>query len=522
MTEITPMTDSRIDPAALDALLEPFDSTNSPGFAVGVALRGRPVYRRGVGMASIELPVALSPGIRMRIGSTSKHFTTLAVMLLAEEGRLSIEDSPRRLLPELPHWAEAMSIRHLMAHTSGMRDSLDLILHSAGPGIAAAPDFQLRLLAGLDGVNFAPGTSWSYNNGGYVLLAQIVERASGLTFAGFLRERIFLPVGMNDTLLRALDTDLVPNSATLHVPCAAGGYMRGVFGVPIGGEGGIVSTVDDMLVWLAHMSDPVVGTKETWAAMHTPMATHGYGLGLTMDGHRGLDTVHHAGAVVGGSCQMLKVLGTELDIIVMTNGLGSLATHTLVEDIIDRCLPDLSPRPENVVAPPLQGAFYSAITGRKLALEDMDGRQAIRIDGTTLPAHRDAEGRLTLPLVPSDLVVSPSADGALLELNEFGRNDTLLRIVPPQNADINAIVGRYENAAADLVAAIAADNTGAATLTLAGPLGATDYELAAIGPALWEGRATGVLSLAVLLEVGDGHFALTSGRTRRLAFERAS
>src|SRR3546814_14989765 len=103
----------------------------------------------------------------MRIGSTSKQFTALAIMLLAEEGRLSIDDSPRVVLPELPGWARGVTLRQMMAHTSGMRDSLDLLLHAAGPGVAAAPDIHLRTPAALDSVNFAPGSAWGYNNGAY-------------------------------------------------------------------------------------------------------------------------------------------------------------------------------------------------------------------------------------------------------------------------------------------------------------------------------------------------------------------
>src|SRR3546814_17003056 len=109
-------------------------------------------------------------------------------------------------------------------------------LHAAGPGVAAAPDIHLRTLAALDSVNFAPGADWSYNNGAYALLTEIVTRVSGRPFADFLRERLFEPVGMTDTMLRPIDTDLVPNSATLHVPSPAGGFVRGVFGVPLGGR----------------------------------------------------------------------------------------------------------------------------------------------------------------------------------------------------------------------------------------------------------------------------------------------
>src|SRR3546814_2034085 len=117
-----------------------------------------------------------------------------------------------------------------------MRDSLDLLLHAAGPGVAAAPDIHLRTLAALDSVNFAPGADWSYNNGAYALLTEIVTRVSGRPFADFLRESIFEPVGMTHTMLRPIATHLVPTSATLHVPSPAGGYVRGVFCVPIGGE----------------------------------------------------------------------------------------------------------------------------------------------------------------------------------------------------------------------------------------------------------------------------------------------
>ncbi len=513
------MTTPLVDPAALDALLIPFDRSDAPGFAVGVALHGLPAYRRGVGMASVELPVVLSPSIRMRIGSTSKHFTVLAVMLLAEEGRLSIDESPRRHLPELPAWADTMSVRQLMAHTSGMRDSLDLILHSAGPGIPAAPDFQLQALAALDSVNFAPGESWNYNNGGYVLLAEIVERLSGQRFGDFLKDRIFTPIGMHDTLLRALDTDLVPNSATLHLPSLAGGWTRGVFGVPIGGEGGIVSTVDDMLRWLAHMDAPVIGSAGTWAAMRTPMTTHGYGLGLMMGTHRGLATVHHAGAVMGGSCQMLKVIDHSLDIIVMTNGLGSMEVMKLVDGIIDRCLPDLPPLPESLPGKVVVGTFYSPDTGRRLGLEEIDGQPAIRIDSMTLPATRDDQGALRIPLVPTDMRVTPADDGMSLTLVEYGRTSILQRVEEPADAPSAGLLGHYTAASAGMKAAIT--NGEGLRMALTGALGGMDYSLTAIGPGLWEGTATGALPLALLIEEDEAGFRLTSGRTQRLRFARS-
>ena len=515
---------ARIDPAALDRLFEPFDRTDAPGFAVGVALRGLPGYRRGVGLASIELPVALSPSIRMRIGSTTKHFCCLAVMLLAEEGRLSIADSPRRYLPELPAWADAMTIRQLMAHTSGMRDSLDLVLHAAGPGRPAAADMQFRLLSGLDSVNFEPGASWSYNNGGYVLLTEIIERVGGRSFADVVFEDILQPVGMHDSLVRPLDTELVPNSATLHVPLPGGGWARGVFGTPIGGEGGIVSTVDDMLLWLRHMSRPVVGTPETWAQMLTPLATHGYGLGLSVESYRGLRIVHHAGSVVGGSSQMLKVLDHELDLIIMSNGRSGLDLYRLVGDIIDACIPGLPPVPDCSGPPPTRGTFHSNATGRVLTLVEHENRQAIGIGSMTLPARYDEAGTLSvaMALFPTDLRITPVREGeavVAIEAVEFGQRDRLDRVeAPDAAAAAGPPPGRYESPAAGLLASITQDAQGGTTLRLSAELGTMDYALTAAGPGLWQAR--GAFNLGPTLEFDADGFRLTTGRTVRLRFRR--
>lgn len=512
---------AKIDHAALDALFAPFDRTDAPGYAVGVALPGARPYRRGFGMASIELPVPLSPTIRMRIGSTTKHFTALALLLLEQDGRLSLNDSPRACLPELPDWADAMTLRQLLSHTSGMRDSLDLLLHSAGPGKAMPDDYQLRSLAGLDDVNFDPGSSWNYNNGGYVLASEIVARVSGQSFADFMRDHIFAPIGMHDTLVRALDTDLLPNSATLHVPRPDGGYDRGVFGAPIGGEGGIVSTIDDMLLWLRHMAAPVIGDADSWAAIRTPLTTHGYGLGLFIDRHRGLDRVGHAGAVVGGSSQMVKIPAYGLDIVIMSNGRSSLEGYKLVDTIIDLCIAGLPSAATPTDAAIVSGAFYSKASGRVLRLGEQDGTQTISIGAFTLPANRDADGALRLPYLPTDMQVMPASCGAYLDVLEYGRSDRLDRLPDETAATSGSIAGRYDNSAAALFAIIQRTDEGTWNMVLGGELGSTIYGLKPLGDHLWEARATNSLPLVATLEFEDGGFRLTTGRTTRLPFRRA-
>ena len=518
---------ARIDAAGLDKLFEPFDRTDAPGFAVGVALPGAPPYRRGFGMASIELPVPLSPSIRMRIGSTTKHFCALAIMLLAEQGKLSLSDSPRRTLPELPAWAEEISLLQLMAHTSGMRDALDVVLHAAGAGSPSSPTMLFDLQTRFGCVNAAPGATWSYNNGGYVLLSEIIERIGGKTLGAFLTEHILRPAGMHDTMLRPLDTDLLPNSATLHLPTPEGGWMRGVFGPPIGGMGGLVSTVDDMLRWLRHLSHPVAGTAQTWETMRTPLTTHGYGLGLFMTSHRGLRTLHHAGGVVGGASQMLKVLDHELDIILMTNGRSGADLYRLVDAIIDCCIPDLPPAAASPADAMLTGTFHSSTTGRVLAMGEHDGKQTITIGGMSLPALTEAGGILSVPLLPTDLRIVPvSSDGrAALEITEFGASDRLEQVRPPPDTGIGGLIGLYASTATGVRAVIAAGETGAPTLKLSCTLGplfdaALPYALQPIGPDLWEAKVQSLLPLVATLEFHAEGFDFTTSRTARLRFVR--
>lgn len=369
------------------------------------------------------------------------------------------------------------------------------------------------------------GTTYSYNNAGYVLLTEIVKRLSGKSFADFLSERILRPVGMHDTMLRPLDTDLVPNSATLHVPSPDGGWTRGVFGMPVGGEGGIVSTVDDMLLWLRHMSHPTVGSPATWAAMRTPVTTHGYGLGLHMSEYRGLRTVHHAGSVVGGSSQMVKVVDHDLDVMIMSNGRSTLDLLNLVDAIIDACIPGLPPKlPEAAGGAPASGTFHSPGTGRVLTMVEHEGKQAVAMGGMTLPTWCNEDGALSIEIPGIDLRITPVRAGeavVALEVEEAGSHDRLERIDAPADATAMVQAGRFENASAGVTATITHDPEGTATLQLTCEVGAVDYALTPIGPDLWEAKATSTLPLVVTLEFDADVFRLTTGRTARLRFRRS-
>lgn len=507
-----------LDPAAIDTLLEPYNRCDRPGVAVGAAIGGVPRYRRGFGVASIETGVPLSPSTRMRIGSVSKQFTALAILLLEEAGALSRDTSIRRFLPDLPAIAEEVTLAQLMSNSSGLRCGHDIIWQGSGIGCLTPHDAPVAMMRALTSVNFAPGQDWSYNNSGFALLDRVVERVSGQAFGDFLRERIFAPLAMHDTALRMLDTDLLPNSATLHVPRVDGGYDRGVFGIPIGGEGGIVSTVDDMLRWLRHMAEPTVGSAESWDAMRTPRSSHGYGFGLLATGYRGQPTIQHSGGVLGGVCQMVHMPDAGLDIIVIGNASG-IDPVGLAEKIIDSCLADLSPQPATKPVLPVEGNFHSAATGRTLRLSTVNDMAMIDIAGTPMPLVPLAGGAVGLANALSDMRIVSGTAGTI-EIVEFGVADRLDRVEATAEPAVADIAGRYVHDEARIVVTISVGEGGQARADFTGPWGRASWALEPLGSGLWATIFDPArLRPGGVLEFDAEGFALTTVQTRRLRFE---
>lgn len=353
----------------LDALFQPWNRSDAPGLIVGVASKGLPIYRRGFGLASVEHGTANTPKTRMRIGSTSKHFAALAALLLAEEGKLDIDAPLRACLPEFTGPVGEPTLRQLMNHSGGLRDPYDLpgmLLCKGFPpvvGVGAGLDLSQRFTS----ASFAPGERMVYNNNGYFLLSMAVERAGGMPFADFLKQRIFEPLGMGETLLLPSDMIMLPGIASFHLPQADGSYRRGIYpSEELLGSGGMVSGIDDMLLWLAHLRGTKrVGSAGAWEQMlerprYSSGALGDYCLGLTREFYRGVEIVHHAGAVLGCTCQMLTVPQHELDIILMFNRMDGNAAAVALK-VIDAVLAEgvLAP-----VVPPLAAAQYEHLVGR--------------------------------------------------------------------------------------------------------------------------------------------------------------
>jgi CubicO group peptidase (beta-lactamase class C family) len=517
----------RFDEARLDAIFAPHASSQRPGVVVGVAHRGVRRYRRGFGVASVELPLALTSATRLRVASVTKQFCAFAVMRLAEQGTLSVDDSIRRHLPDLPTWAEPITARQLMSHTGGLHCSIDLLFHLHGAaGRAVGAGVQGRLIRLLRSVNFAPGTDFSYCNAGYTLLTELVERCAQQPFGEFLQQQVLTPIGMHDSGLRVTDTELWPGCATQHVRRADGGFERELFGPPHDGAGGLVSTVDDMLRWLAHLRAPHVGSEATWGAMTTPAAlahgaSTGYALGLMIGQRRGQRAWHHGGNVMGGAADMLRLPDHDLDIVVIANQ-GGVDVAGLADAVIDACIEGAEP----AAAPArlaLRGDFLDAERGRVLRmLADDEGRSQIEVNGLRLPLMQRADGTLRCRSNPArGATVEPAADGQALGWEEFGRRSMLPRVSPVQTTDAAALEGTYTVDGLDVQACIDSAD-GASHLRLRSAHGAIDYRLEAVAADAWLARGDRPLlpSGALLQRAGSGTLRLSTQRTRALALRR--
>jgi CubicO group peptidase (beta-lactamase class C family) len=528
----------------IDAICAELDSKQLPGAAVGIAIAGQPVYRKGFGLANMELPVALSPTIRMRIGSTTKHFTCLAYLLLCEEDRARLDNPVGMHLPELHPVTRSVTAHHLMSNTSGVRDAHDIAWQFSGTGRCISSEDVLSLYRTIDDANAPPGSAYIYNNGGFLMLGAMIERITGRPLEEVLRERIFEPVGMQDTLLRRVDTDFVPNSATLHmtnpsyhtptlrIARPSEGFEKASLGT-LAGEAGIVSTVDDMLRWLAHMDHPRVGRASSWKAMKTPTtltngASTGYGLGLILSQYRGAAMVSHPGGVMGGNSQMLKIPAAGLDVAIMVNR-ADVSSLLLANRILDACLPGLEPDRKPTCGPPVRGVFRSPSSERVIELSGQHGQQMACLDGLDMAFEPDRAGVLWPAGIfqgytrQSITLIGDPTRPCSLHLSDFGRKDTFVPLEPASPLHARAILGHYrsQSTGTDVLIAGSAHDP---HLTTIGRFGKARFKLVCLGERTWRARSVGTMPWGgILCFSEDGvTFRFTTFRTRALPFTQVS
>ncbi|WP_080759050.1 serine hydrolase domain-containing protein [Pandoraea fibrosis] len=466
----------RFDSEALTALFAPFNRSDAPGVVVSAAIGADVVLRRAYGMANTGLGLGLDVRTRLRIGSTTKHMTCLAALLLREAKALDIDVPIRRYLPELTGIAGDAPLRSLMTHTSGQRCALDISLLTNGL-IAPQPGYLLDIQRRQTGVNFPAGERMMYCNGGYHLISLAIERVSQQSFAAFLASEIFEPLGMNDTFCLSGDDQIQPHMAASHVGSGTGSYDRGIFpSREILGEGGVVSCVDDMLKWCAHLRGiKRVGSPATWELMFSsPVFSSGlrsdYMMGLKRTQYRGCELIHHAGGVVGGSCQMLCVPEHGIDVVLLSNGAVS-APAALSLRMLDVLLADEmkeapAPTPARMVSASERAGTYREANG-DIVYDIVERGGYMMLSGPLEPSTPTLYQEHSLETDTSEFALESSGDGTFrlcwapatepgdvehLHILHCGHATTYRRIEMPPSVgieDIDALSGAYASEEAD-------------------------------------------------------------------------
>lgn len=292
-------------PARIDRIFARFDRT-TPGCAVGLGKDGRALYTQGYGSANLEYRIPLTDSSVMESGSVAKQFTAASLVLLQQDGKLSLDDDIRKYLPEVPDFGHPITIRNLLTHTSGLRDQWGLLgIEGRGPGTQVhSLATTLDLVVHQKMLNFPAGSEYLYSNTGYALAAIIIQRVSGKSLQDFTQERLFRPLGMTHTQWRDDFTRVVPNRATAYEPVRGGGYRQDMPFTNMVGNGGVLSTMSDLLKWNANLDHPIVGGPTFTATLETRMRltsgrTIPYALGLINGEYDGVREVSHSGSTAG-------------------------------------------------------------------------------------------------------------------------------------------------------------------------------------------------------------------------------
>jgi CubicO group peptidase (beta-lactamase class C family) len=339
-----------------DSVFQRFDRTDSPGCALGVYQDGKVRYARGYGMASLEHGVALSPRSVLDVGSISKQFTAMAILMLQKEGKLSLDDPIRKYIPEMPAYGDRITIRRALSQTSGLRD-LYIMMGQTGRTFEGDTIDALRVITRSTEPNYEPGARYLYTNSGWILAAQIVYRLTGKTLAQFAQERIFAPLGMRETLYHADVTTIIPNGAEGYAPRPGGGFRvaRSTYDGAIMGAGAVHTSVEDFGRWLNNYDEATVGgrdiidimttaTKLTDGSPATSGPTQAYAVGLSVGTVRGLRTVSHGGSWAGYRGHFIRFPDQRFAVATFcnltTSGPDSLARKVAGIYLGDRMQPD--------------------------------------------------------------------------------------------------------------------------------------------------------------------------------------
>jgi len=446
--------------AQVDRVFERWNRSDTPGCVVGVAVDGKPVLVKAYGMSNLEYGIRLRPDTVFESGSVAKQFTAAAVALLCQDGKLSLDDPVRKYVPELPDFGTPILIRHFLNHTSGLRSQWPLMELSGRPTGRAAHtvDEILELVARMKELNFNPGDEYLYCNTGYTLLGAVVARVSGKSLDAFCQERLFKPLGMTKTQWRDDFTEVVADRATAYGRRLNGTFYTNMSFTDVIGNGGLLTTVGDLLAWNENLDNPRVGGR----ALVEQLETRGrlndgfeneYAQGLMVTTYKGLREVSHGGSTAGYQTLLARYPGERLSIAVLSNVASSGPTG-LAHQVADIYLTGKIKEPAKPVAVAVPAETLKTYVGvYREPLTDAVTRVGLDGDGKALRIG----GQPILPLSGTEFTTAdgsrrmtfePGISGAPLKMTDSdGRSKRRLwEAVPafaPKPAELEAYAGVY-------------------------------------------------------------------------------
>jgi CubicO group peptidase (beta-lactamase class C family) len=449
----------------IDGVFKQYDRKDTPGCALAIVKDGKVVYKHGYGMANLEYDIPITPSTVFHTGSVSKQFTAFAIALLASEGKLNLNDDVRKYLPEVPDFGKIITIKHLLYHTSGLRDQWEL-LAMAGWRLddVITQEHILKMVQHQKALNFDPGSEQLYSNTGYTLLAVIVERVSGLKFRLFTMERIFKPLGMTTTHFHDDHEMVVKNRAYAYAPGSMGSFKLTALNYSNVGATSLFTTAEDMTKWALNFDDPKVGGKAVIDRMlEQGFLNNGtkinYAFGLQIGKYKGFPIVEHGGTDAGYRSQIIRFPEQRMTIIVHSNH-AMADPGDLSRKVADVFLPDapvsnaIKPAPiqrtEVKISPSLLDRYVGTYElGGVLTAEvikENDQLMAV-VQGQKLELFPESETKFFLRVMDAQIEFQKDEKGQFTQITGY-QNDQVLkgkRIIPASNKpqDLSEYAGDY-------------------------------------------------------------------------------
>ncbi len=357
----------------IDALFKWWDSNGSPGYAVGVVRNDSLIFAKGYGVANLEYNIPITSETIFHIASVSKQFTAFSIVLLAREGKLSLDDDIHKYLPWFPDLKVKITVRNLLNHTSGIRDQWQL-LAIAGTRLSdvITQDQIIKILGKQQALNFKPGEEYNYSNSGFTMLAEIVRAVSGKSLRQFTDSAIFKPLGMNNTHFHDDYKEIVPNRSYSYGRKDKTHFENSTLSYSVAGATSLFTNVDDMSKWVMNFYNHKVGDKQDIEQLTQKGKLNNgkginYALGISVDDYKGYKMYSHNGSDAGYRTSVNVFPDLKMGFIVFSN-LGDTDPSGKAAQLSDLFIKDLSPKKttsKSVVVDSTRATFNDTLAIKK-------------------------------------------------------------------------------------------------------------------------------------------------------------